>query len=89
VNNLVKQQIWKEPQLMELDKVSYRLLTAICSKGKPVSGPMITEYAKSVTDKYMLPVGSNKKLPISTAYILSDNPEYLIIWHLSVKWVPD
>ena len=89
VNDLFKQQTWKQPKLMELDKVLYRLLTAICSKGKLVSGPVITEYAKSVTDKYTFPVGSNKKLPISVAYILSDNPEYLIIWHLSVEWVPD
>jgi hypothetical protein len=74
---------------MELDKVLYKLLTAICSKGKPVSGPMITEYAKSVTDKYMSLVGSNKKLPISTAYIMSDNPKYLIIWQLLVECVPD
>jgi hypothetical protein len=82
-------QTWKQPTLMELDKVLHRLLTAICSKGKPVSRPTITEYAKSVTDKYMFLVGSNKKLPISIAYILSDNLEYLIIWHLSVEWVPD
>jgi hypothetical protein len=89
VNDLFKQQMWKQPKLMELDKLLYRLLTAVCSKGKPVSGSMITEYAKSVTDKCMLPVGSNKKLPISIAYLLSDNPEYLIIRHLSVQWVPD
>ena len=67
-NDLFKQKTWKQPKLMELDKVFYRLLTAICSKRKPVSGPVITEYAKSVTDKYMFPVVSNKKLPISIVY---------------------
>ena len=89
MNDLFKQQTWKQPKLMELNKVLYRLLTAICSKGKPVSGPMLTKYAKSVTGNDMLPGGSNKILLISIAYILSDNPEYLIIWHLSVEWVPD
>jgi hypothetical protein len=89
MNDLFKQQTWKQPTLFELDKVLHRLLTTICSKGKPVSRPMITEHAKSVTDKYMFPVGSNKKLPISIACILSDNLEYLIIWHLSVELVPD
>jgi hypothetical protein len=73
VTDLFKQQTWKQSKLLEMNKVLYRLLTAICSKGKRVSESMITENAKSVTDKCMFPEGSNKNLPISIAYILPDN----------------
>lgn len=83
VNVLFKQQMWKQPKLLEMDKALYRLLTAICSKGKPVPGSMITEYRKSSTDKCMLPVAVTKNYP-------SVQPTYcLIIRQLSVQWVPD
>jgi len=36
VQDLVKQQTVKEPKLAQLDKVFYKLFTAVSTKGKPV-----------------------------------------------------
>jgi len=41
VQDLVKQQTLKEPKLAQLDKVLYKLFTAMCTKGKPVMEPTI------------------------------------------------
>jgi hypothetical protein len=35
----------KEPELAQLDKVLYKWFTAMHSKGKPVTGPVIVEKA--------------------------------------------
>jgi len=46
--------------------VLYEWFTAVCSKGKPVTGPMMIKKAKSfyeemeITDKCAFPKGSNK-----------------------------
>jgi len=59
----------------------------VCSEGKPVTALMIIEKCKSfhderkITDKCTFSADSNKKLPVSI--LLSDNLEYLVIWHLS------
>jgi len=50
---------------MQLDRM-YESFTAVRSKGKPVTGPVIMKKAKSfyeemeITDKYTFPQGSNK-----------------------------
>jgi len=41
VQDLVKQQTLSEPKLAQLDKVLYKLLTAVSIKGKPVMEPTI------------------------------------------------
>jgi len=41
VQDLVKQQTLKEAKLAQMDKVLYKLLTATCTKGKPVMEPTI------------------------------------------------
>lgn len=35
---------------MLLDKVLYRWLTAVCSEGKPLTGPLMIENTKSYDD---------------------------------------
>jgi hypothetical protein len=39
VQDLVEQQPLKKPKLSQLDKVPYKLFTAVCTKGKPVMEP--------------------------------------------------
>jgi hypothetical protein len=41
VEDLFKQQIQKEPKLAQVDKVLYKWFITMCSKGKPVTGPII------------------------------------------------
>jgi hypothetical protein len=41
VQDLVKQQTLREPKLAQLDKVLYKLFTAVSTKGKPVMEPTI------------------------------------------------
>jgi hypothetical protein len=41
VQDLVKQQTLKEPKLVQLDKVLYKLFTTVSSKGKSVMEPTI------------------------------------------------
>ena len=50
VKGLIKQQTLKEPKLAQLDKVLYKWFTAVHSEGKPMTGPMIVEKAKSFYD---------------------------------------
>jgi len=56
---------------MQLDWM-YEWFTAVCSKGKPVIGPVIVKKSKSfyeemeLTDKYTFPKGSNKILTLRT-----------------------
>jgi hypothetical protein len=72
VKDLFKQQTLKEPTLVQLDKVLYKWFTAMCSEGKPVTGPKVTEKAKSfydeikITERYTFCEGSNKRLPVRT-----------------------
>jgi hypothetical protein len=51
VKGLCKQQALKEPKLAQLDKVLYQWFTVVCSKGKPMTEPMIIEKAKSFYDE--------------------------------------
>jgi len=41
VRDLCKQETFKEPKLIQLDRVMFEWFTAVCSKGKPVTGPII------------------------------------------------
>jgi len=49
----------REPKLAQVDKVVYKWFTAMCSEGKPMTGPMIIEKANvfydqiKITDKCM------------------------------------
>ena len=59
----------KEPKLAHLGKVLYKWFTAIHSKRKPVTEPMIEKafYDKmKITDKFTFSEGSNKRLPVRT-----------------------
>jgi hypothetical protein len=47
MKDLFKRLTLKEPKLVQLDKVLYKWFTAMCSTGKPITGP-ITEKAKSL-----------------------------------------
>jgi Tc5 transposase DNA-binding domain. len=66
VRDLYKQQTFKEPTLMQLDRVLYEWFIAVCSKGKLVTGPMIIKKTKSfneemeIIDRCTSPKGSNK-----------------------------
>ena len=40
-NGLFKQQTLKQPKLVQLGKVLYKWFTAMHSKGKPVTAPML------------------------------------------------
>jgi len=51
VKGLLKRQTLKQPKLAQLDKVLYRWFTTMRSEGKPVTGPMIIEKAKSLYDE--------------------------------------
>jgi hypothetical protein len=51
VKGLFKRQILKWPKLAQVDIVLYKRFTAMCSKGKPVTGPMIIEKFKSFYDE--------------------------------------
>jgi hypothetical protein len=42
----VKQQTMKEPKLVQMDKVLCKWLTAMCSEGNNVTGPIIAEKGK-------------------------------------------
>jgi hypothetical protein len=44
----------KQPKLAELDKVLYKGFTAICSEGKPMTGPMIIEKSKCCYDEMII-----------------------------------
>jgi hypothetical protein len=73
VEDLFKQQTLKEPKLAQLGKVLCEWFTAMHSKGKPMTGPTITEKATSfddemeITDKCAFCEGSNKTFPVRTA----------------------
>jgi hypothetical protein len=41
----------KQPKLLQLDKVLCKWFTAVCCKGKPVTGPMVIGKAKSFYDE--------------------------------------
>jgi len=77
VNDPFKQQTLKEPQIVQLGKGLW--FTAMHSKGKSMTGPVITEKAKylydemQITDRCTFSQGSNEKLPARN----------LIIRHLS------
>jgi len=55
---------------MQLDRVLYVWFIAVCSRGKPMTGPVVIKKAKSfyeemeITDKCTFPNGSNKILPL-------------------------
>jgi hypothetical protein len=51
VKNLSKWQTLKEPQVLRLGKVLYKWLTAMHSEGKPMSGHMAVEKAKTFYDE--------------------------------------
>jgi hypothetical protein len=51
VKGLLKRQTLKQPKLAQLDKVLYTWFTTMRSEGKPVTGPMIIEKAKSFYDE--------------------------------------
>jgi len=67
VNDLFKQQTLKDLKLAQLDKRMW--FTALHSKGKSMTGPVITEKAKylynevPITDRCTFSQGSNEKLP--------------------------
>jgi hypothetical protein len=47
VKGLCKQQTLKEPKLAQLVNVMYMWFTVVWSEGKPVTGPVVTDTAKS------------------------------------------
>ena len=47
VKGLFKQQTLKQHTVLQLGKVLYLWFTAVHSEGKPVTGPVIIEKAKS------------------------------------------
>jgi DDE superfamily endonuclease./Tc5 transposase DNA-binding domain./CENP-B N-terminal DNA-binding domain. len=51
VKDLLKRQTLKQPKLAQLDKVLYTWFTTMRSEGKPVTGPLIIEKAKSFYDE--------------------------------------
>jgi hypothetical protein len=51
VKGLCQQQALKERKLCQLDKVLYKWFTAVCSKGKPITGPVLIGKAKSFYDE--------------------------------------
>jgi hypothetical protein len=63
-----KQQALKHSKLVQLEKMSCKWFTAVCSEGKIMTGHMIIERAKyfygkmKITDKYTFSRGSNKKI---------------------------
>jgi hypothetical protein len=67
VKDFFKQQILKEPKLAQYDKVLYLWLTAVRSKGKAMTWPMLIGKAKSfydemkIIDKCTFFEGSNNK----------------------------
>ena len=67
VNDFFKQQTLKELKLAQLDKRVW--FTAIHSKGKSITGPVIIEKSKylydemKITDRGTFTQSSNKKLP--------------------------
>jgi hypothetical protein len=76
VKDLFKQQTLKEPKLVQLDKVLFKWFTAMCSKGNPMTRPMIIDKAISVYDemkihgKCAFSVGINRKSPVRTKFRL-------------------
>jgi V8-like Glu-specific endopeptidase len=72
VNDFFKQQTLKQLKSAQSDTVFYKWLTAMCSKGKPVTRHMMIEKAKSFydemskTEKWTFSEGSTKKLPVRT-----------------------
>jgi hypothetical protein len=57
VKAVFKQQTLKEPKLVQLDKVLFKWFTAMCSKGNPVTRPMIIDKAISVYDEMKIQGG--------------------------------
>jgi hypothetical protein len=51
VKDIFKQQILKEPKLLQFDKVLYMWLTAVPPQGKPMTGLMLVGKAKSFHDE--------------------------------------
>jgi len=45
VKSLIKQQILKEPEFAQLDRVLCKWFTAVHSEGNPMTGPMMAENA--------------------------------------------
>ena len=44
----------ERPKLVQLNSVLYKWFTAMCSEGKPMTGPMIIEEAKSLYDEMQM-----------------------------------
>jgi hypothetical protein len=72
VKDLFKQQTLIEPELVQMDKVLCKWFPAMCSKGNPVTGPMVIDKAMSFYDemnvhgKCTFSEGINKKSPVRT-----------------------
>jgi hypothetical protein len=70
VKGLFKQQTLKQPKLVQMNKVVHKWFTAMCSKGKPMSGTVIIEKGESfydetkITDKCTFSEGWLQKLDI-------------------------
>jgi hypothetical protein len=60
VKGVCKQQTLKESKLAQLDGVLYTRFTVVWSEGKPVTGPMIADKAKS----FCVAVTADKSTPI-------------------------
>ena len=88
-HNHLWQQTLKEPKLAQLDE-AHKWFTAMCSEGKPMTGPMVIENAKcsydemKITDKCASSDGWLQNFKeLRSVYAPSDNPECLIIQNLS------
>jgi hypothetical protein len=77
--DLFKWQTIKQPKLKQLDNVLCKWFTALCCKGKPVTGHMIIETAKSsydemkITDKCTFSENRLKNLITVLQSSISDN----------------
>jgi hypothetical protein len=54
MKGLHKRQTLKQPKLTQLDKVLYKWFTAMCSEGKPMTGPKIIEKGKCCHDEMII-----------------------------------
>lgn len=84
----MKQHTLKEPKLEKLSKMFYKWFTAMHSKGKPMTGPTVSEKAKSfddemkINDKCAFWKGSNKKISCKYCKNLCQYSYCLIIWNI-------
>jgi hypothetical protein len=77
--DLFKQQRLKDPRLVQLDKVLSKWFTAMHSKGKPVTGCMITAKAVFCGEMKIRSVHSLKTVTKITCKNLDQCRYYLII----------